>query len=114
MILTDEEFDHVRDCVMNALGKPGIDAEFIEIPIEIIKKVLQHETAERKMPNRALLVSQKKSVVLRLLAAWEKVPSWRLGQLISNAIHPYISERGGLFYVEDERLATLIEETISR
>lgn len=45
--------------------------------------------------NRATNAAERKEVLKRIEAAWEKTPGLRLGQLLAN------SHSGDLFYVED-------------
>ena len=57
--------------------------------------------------NRALTPDQKREVVERLLRAWLKAPTERLGQLIVNALPHKL--QGDPFYVEDFDLVEAIE-----
>lgn len=68
------------------------------------------------LPGRALTPEQKRAVIERVLARWERTPQLRLGQLVSNTI---ARETGyaetadqvrKLFNVEDEELASLLEK----
>lgn len=50
----------------------------------------------------------------RLAKAWAKVPDWRFGQLISNALGAYCSETGrDIFFPEDDELFDFIEKYIA-
>lgn len=46
----------------------------------------------------------------RLAEMWKKVPDWRFGQFISNVFSALMSEVGDIFFPEDEKLFTLMEE----
>jgi hypothetical protein len=62
--------------------------------------------------GRACLPEMKRAAVERLLAAWEKMPTERLGQLLLNA-----SEFGldrDLFYVEDDEILEVLERRAQR
>ena len=49
----------------------------------------------------------------RYAEAWAKVPDWRFGQLISNALGAYCSETGrDIFFPEDDELFDFIEKYI--
>lgn len=54
--------------------------------------------------GRAATPEAKREIVERLLAAWEKAPQLRLGQLIVAA-----TQGRRLFHVEDEALAEALE-----
>lgn len=50
----------------------------------------------------------------RLAQIWSKVPDWRFGQLISNALGAYVSETGrDIFFPEDEELFGFIEKYVN-
>jgi hypothetical protein len=56
------------------------------------------------IPGRAETDEQKQEILRRLLEAWRKKPSMRLGQLV------YVATAGrDIFSDEDEQLATDIE-----
>ena len=61
------------------------------------------ETVAGAVPGRA----KKRAAMERILAAWQTVPSQRLGQLLQNASY---GKRADLFQVEDERLARDVEQ----
>lgn len=69
------------------------------------------------MNDRAITPEQKRVVVERLLAVWEKAPALRLGQLMECArakrkSHHHISD--DFFYVEDEELAAILERFVEQ
>lgn len=86
------------------------------------------ESQPEKPPEvigRALTYVQKHVITHRLLAAWEKVPELRLGQLIENVLHaearrkpiplgqsyaPVTSHM--LYLIEDEAFVTLVDEWV--
>ena len=45
-------------------------------------------------------------VLAKVKAVWEKVPDWRLTQLIENC--------GGMFYTEDEKLVEYLENMLDK
>lgn len=58
------------------------------------------------------ITSNKKDITNKILAAWEKVPHLRLGQLIENAIDEEYKNsklKVSQFYIEDYKLVELIE-----
>ena len=47
----------------------------------------------------------------RLATAWEQVPDWRFGQLISNVLGEYVAEtQKDIFFPEDEELISFFEK----
>ena len=52
-------------------------------------------------------VNRIPDILKRIEAVWTKHPDLRLGQLIENASPEYLH---GIFYIEDEEFATVIEE----
>lgn len=63
--------------------------------------------------GRATTPARKAEAVQSILAAWEKRPEMRLGQLIENyACLGMGSRRGGLFYLEDDELVKRIVEGV--
>ena len=47
----------------------------------------------------------------RLATAWERVPDWRFGQLISNVLGEYVAEtQKDIFFPEDEELISFFEK----
>jgi hypothetical protein len=58
--------------------------------------------------SRAITPEQKRAVVERLLAAWLKVPSQRLGQMLSNVELLYLSSTSSST-IEDEPYLEVIE-----
>ena len=63
----------------------------------------------RAMNGRAETPEQKRAVVERILAAWEKSPTLRLGQLIENARYRVPGPKPDLFNIEDEALVIAVE-----
>lgn len=61
-----------------------------------------------ELTGRALTAEQKRTVIERLLAAWERMPEQRLAQFILNAAQVALPNVP-LFYVEDEQLAAAVE-----
>ncbi len=63
------------------------------------------------IPHRAETPEQKRAIVERILAVWEKNPELRLGQLILVNMNGLDDEHAArkLFYVEDEALAERLE-----
>lgn len=59
------------------------------------------------MIGRATNDTAKWNVTQRILAAWMRVPSLRLGQFIDNATH---GRNPDMFTIEDASLADLCEE----
>lgn len=59
-----------------------------------------------EIPGRALTPKQKRAVIERVFAAWEKHPRQRLGQLLCNV---QSGPHDSLFFVEDEALAEVLE-----
>ncbi len=61
------------------------------------------------LPGRANTPAEKRQIIERLLAVWQKHPELRLGQLIIAL--GYGSARSGtsIFYVEDEEFLRRIE-----
>lgn len=57
------------------------------------------------MTARAITADQKRAIVEQLLAAWEKRPGLRLGQLLMNAA----SGVAPVYYIEDDALAEAVE-----
>lgn len=57
--------------------------------------------------GRALTDEQKRAVMERLLAAWQKRPALRLGQMLEAA-----NGIGNLFYREDEDLVQDVERLV--
>ncbi len=58
------------------------------------------------------ITSNKKDITNKILAAWEKVPHLRLGQLIENAVDEEYKNsklKVDLFYIQDDKLLELIE-----
>ncbi len=56
--------------------------------------------------------ANKKNITNRILAAWEKAPHLRLGQLIENAVDEEYKNsklKVDLFYIQDDKLLELIE-----
>lgn len=60
--------------------------------------------------GRAVGEHAKRVVLDRILRVWLQEPDLRLGQLITNAM----VHTDGLFYVEDEDLAKVLEEWVKR
>jgi uncharacterized protein YihD (DUF1040 family) len=67
-------------------------------------------------PGRAFTTAQKRELVERLLAAWQRSPHQRLGQFISNAAHAASHEGRSvdLFQVEDDLFALMVENFAKR
>jgi len=61
--------------------------------------------------GRAISAEQKRAVIERILAVWEKNPQLRLGQLLVNTMNGIDDEHTTrrIFYVEDEELAQRLE-----
>jgi hypothetical protein len=60
------------------------------------------------MKGRAKTYEEKRAIVERILAIWSSKPELRLGQLLVGA-YQQVTCRTDIFYVEDERLAELVE-----
>ena len=51
----------------------------------------------------------------RLARAWEKLPDWRLGQLMINMIWKYEAEHvSKIFFLEDDEMIGIIEDYCER
>jgi hypothetical protein len=59
------------------------------------------------LKNRAQTDHQKTDLICKLLSAWKKYPTLRLGQLIVSSIY---KSKIDLFYIEDYNLIELIEK----
>ena len=67
------------------------------------------------MTGRAETPEQKRAVIERILAAWERAPEIRFGQLLVNANNASTSASAvALFYAEDEALAEAVERFAPR
>ena len=70
-------------------------------------------TTPRIPTGRAATPETKRAAVERLLAAWERSPHQRLGQLLDNAlIMESLAGAVGLFGVEDEPLIAMVERFV--
>lgn len=50
----------------------------------------------------------------RLATAWEQVPDWRFGQLISNVLGDYVAKTGrDIFFPEDEEIISFFEKYVN-
>lgn len=58
------------------------------------------------MKGRAKTYEEKRAIMERILAIWASKPELRLGQLLDSSI---LERPAGLFYIEDERLAEMVE-----
>ncbi len=67
--------------------------------------------AEHRIRGRAQTYAEKCDVSQRILAAWTRVSSLRLGQFINNAERHHRDHSAGpdLFSIEDEALAAACE-----
>lgn len=68
------------------------------------------------IPGRAETPEQKRAVVERILAVWERYPLMRLGQLLENSLtveSDRINCKGWFqdyFFTEDEDMARIVEQ----
>jgi hypothetical protein len=61
------------------------------------------------------ITANKKNITNRLLAAWEKAPHLRLGQLIENSLDEEYKDsklKVSLFYTNDDKLVELVERYV--
>lgn len=64
---------------------------------------------DKKVAGRAYTVGEKRIIVERIYAAWIAFEDMRLGQLMINSIG-----NEDLFYTEDDRLVSLVDEFVSQ
>lgn len=70
-------------------------------------------STSKPVPGRAETDDQKRVILDRLLVVWQHFPTLRLGQLIDNA-RVAAKVCPDLFYLEDEALAKVVEDFVSR
>lgn len=69
--------------------------------------------AKCRISGRAQTSEQKRAVIERLLAAWERVPEQRLGQLIGNAMYHETWSHQSIHMLEDFRLVNAIDKFVA-
>jgi hypothetical protein len=60
-------------------------------------------------PPTSTPADDKRLIIERILRAWQRTPNMRLGQLISSAMYARGNQVGGLGYVDDDTMATILE-----
>lgn len=56
---------------------------------------------------------ERKAVLEEILAAWDKYPDMRLGQLIANALHFVGNKQKDIFYVREFELVSALKKFTS-
>ncbi|HSN20420.1 MAG TPA: hypothetical protein VLS49_07070 [Usitatibacter sp.] len=66
------------------------------------------------IPGRAETAAARRAIVARILAAWERAPELRLGQLLVNVVASRsASHNGDPYFIEDADLAAACEAWVA-
>lgn len=110
--LTDHGSVIDHDTSFVSSGYPQQLLAFFEVLWPVFIDTLKAELEQEKSApaGRAASASQRRAVVERILAAWERAPEFRLGQLVGNLFYAEgASPMRGLLLTEDDELARFAE-----